>query len=378
MPYITIPRTPKIYHLTIDDILNGIDPSVYLTNENTNDTFTYWCDVVSNRITSVCDIHGMIQDIKNWNERHSALFEADRHTLYHSFKIPKSKGGWRQIDAPLDPLMIALRELRDILQYKCYGRYHSSAFAYIKGRCAVDAVKRHQKNESRWFLKLDFSNFFGSTTPEFVEQQLRLVYPFSAIYQNKEGATELNKALSLCFLNGGLPQGTPISPLLTNIMMIPIDMEITRYVRNVKPHLVYTRYADDLLISGRYSFIWSEVQNELNKILSKYNAPFQIKPEKTRYGSSAGRNWNLGVMLNKDNEITVGHKRKKQLKMQLFNFMKSYQDGNPWSLEDVQALNGIISYYRSIEKDNIDTIINSYSEKFNYPVMKVIKELISA
>ena len=64
-------------------------------------------------------------------------------------------------------------------------------------------------------------------------------------------------------------------------------------------HYVYTRYADDILISSKSNFNWQELVNTLKGVLQPQ---FTIKDEKTRYGSTAGRNWNLGLMVNKDNQ----------------------------------------------------------------------------
>ena len=118
-------------------------------------------------------------------------------------------------------------------------------FAYVKGRSTIDAVKRHQRNKSRWFLKLDFHDFFGSSKPEFIIAQLETIFPFNEIVARPNGREALVKALSICYLNNGLPQGTPISPTLTNLFMIPIDHYIAKTAREMTPHLVYTRYAED-------------------------------------------------------------------------------------------------------------------------------------
>jgi len=119
---------------------------------------------------------------------------------------------------------------------------------------------------------------------------LSQVCPFSEIVKRHDGNIELQKALRLCFLNNGLPQGTPISPFLTNMMMIPIDHKLSNSLRNLdKRRFVYTRYADDLLISCKIDFNKDVVQKFISDTLAGFNAPFTIKPEKTRYGSSAGR-----------------------------------------------------------------------------------------
>jgi retron-type reverse transcriptase len=177
-----------------------------------------------------------------------------------------------------------------LFEQHMFALYHTTAFAYVRGRSTIDAIKRHHYNESKWFLKLDFSNFFGSTTPEFVLEMLSLIFPFSEITKKREGVIALKKALSLCFLNNGLPQGTPISPFITNIMMLPIDHKLSNSLRNFDSRrFVYTRYADDLLISCKIDFDKESVQKFVNDTLSEFKAPFTIKPEKTRYGSSGAQ-----------------------------------------------------------------------------------------
>lgn len=379
--YVTLKVQPKLYQLSFEDMLNGVTEkqlnATMTDQKNTFDTKTKPYKNVPKRLMDAVNFKDIIEALKDFCDRHKELIETeDKSTLFKSFKIPKRSGGLRPIDAPLDPLMNALRDLKHIFESKCFASYHTSAFAYISGRSTIDAVRRHQANNSRWFLKLDFHNFFGCTTPEFLRQQLQKIFPFSEIYKDLEGATVLEKALSLCFLNGGLPQGTPVSPMLTNIMMIPVDYEISKMMREHTPHIIYTRYADDIILSSDLSFKWTEVQQLIIDKVKEYNAPFELNTKKTRYGSSAGRNWNLGVMLNKDNEITVGHVKKKFLKAKLFTLMTDYTNGNRWDISDVQELQGQISYYKMVEKDKIEKILNDYSEKFNRSVEDLIKSIL--
>ena len=275
--------------------------------------------------------------------------------------------------------MNALRELKTLFETHMFALYHTTAFAYIRGRSTIDAIKRHQRNESKWFLKLDFSNFFGNTTPKFVLDMMSMIFPFSEIVKRPAGKAELEKALSLCFLNNGLPQGTPISPFITNVMMIPVDHKISNTMRNFDDRrFVYTRYADDLLISCKINFNKDSVQQFVIDTLTEFKAPFSIKQEKTRYGSAAGRNWNLGVMLNKDNQITVGHKRKKEFKAMLDNYVRDRKAGNGWDRHDIQVLGGLISYYRMVEKDYINYLLQQYSEKHGADIERCIKTDLSA
>lgn len=289
------------------------------------------------------------------------------------------KEAYRRIDAPKDELSNALRQLKTIFEEKFNALYHTSAFAYVKRRSTLDAVKRHQANESKWFGKYDLSNFFGSTTVDFVIKMFSMVFPFSEVVKYPIGKEALETAISLCMLNGGLPQGTPISPLITNIMMIPVDFKLANGLRDFNnQRYIYTRYADDFLVSSKYNFKFREIEQFIVDTLASFDAPFTIKAEKTRYGSSSGKNYNLGIMLNKDNQITVGYQKKRKFQAMLHSFVMDAQNGNDWSLEDVRVLEGLRNYYRMIEGDTIDSIIKHMSEKHNVNIMAMIKDRLRA
>ena len=315
--------------------------------------------------------------LEQFNQNHATLFQAKRQDLYRTFYISKNSGGLRRIDAPSPEISEALKNLKTLLENNFMPFAHDAAFAYVKGRCAVDAVKRHQKNQSRWFLKLDFSNFFGNSTFEFVLNSVSKIYPFSEVVKHQNGKQALEQALELCFLNGSLPQGSPISPYMTNLMMIPIDFEINRNLQyiNKNKRYVYTRYADDLLISCTENFSAAYVEAELNKILIRHKAPFAVNPKKTRYGSNAGKNWNLGVMLNKDNKITIGHQKKRQFKAMLDNYIKKHDN---WNLHDVQTLCGLMNYYNSIEPDYIDHVISVNNAKHKVDIRQIMHDDLAA
>lgn len=375
--YVTVNR-PNVRQLTFDDFLHGMDISQFAPQRDTRNTITWMFDSINAKLSAKADVQGMLLALQVFVTKYNHLIEReDKSTLYHSFKIPKRSGGLRQIDAPTDELKEALYDLKDILEKRFCASYHTSAYAYVRGRSTIDAVKKHQANNSRWFLKMDMRHFFPSTTPEFLMKMMCMSYPFCEfIKYSPECGDVLKRALSLCFLRGGLPQGTPTSPLLTNIMMIPIDHAINKMCHEHRPHLCYTRYADDILISSQYDFMWSDVRNKVVDIITGFDAPFTLNPEKTRYGSSAGRNWNLGVMLNAENKITIGHEKKKVFKAMLFQFMTDYSKGKKWSVEDVQHLLGLISYYRMVERSRIDEILKFYSDKFSRDIEVTAKELL--
>ena len=442
MVYITVKQSPVYKQMTFEEFLFGDIKEGSLIVNNTTNTRTYEQQFLSSRFSNklfkMCGTtpYDMIKKLHEFNESTADLRAVPRKELYREFYIPKRSGGLRKIDAPNDDLKNALRRLKKIFEEDFHCLYYTSAFAYVKGRSTVDAVKRHQANESKWFAKFDLSNFFGSTTLDFVMRMFSMIFPFSEII-NYGGKRELETALELAFLDGGLPQGTPISPTITNIMMIPIDYTINKqlrsdnigmpYIKTAKEEwvkgtvynkgdgvghkgkswvseiigntyepgvpdeffgmqywkeknqsFVYTRYADDFLISSKYDFKVGEMQGYICRVLAEFEAPFTIKPSKTRYGSSAGSNWNLGVMLNKDNKLTVGHKKKRQLQSMLHSFIMDTQNGKQWELNDIQVMAGYHSYYRMVEADAIDGIIRHINEKHSVDVLKMIKDQLNA
>ena len=375
MVYVTVMQPPMYRQMTVEELLFGTERSAVI-NDNTANTRTQSYEVLPVRFSTLCNVNRLIRRLSEFNASTEHLRSQDRASLYRTFHIPKSSGhGFRRIDAPCDELMNALRTLKNIFESDFHALYHTSAFAYIKHRSTLDAMKRHQANESKWFGKFDLSNFFGNTTMEFVMNQFSMIFPFSEVVKEPRGRQELEKALELAFLNGGLPQGTPISPTITNIMMIPVDFKLANGLRNFsgKP-FVYTRYADDFTISCKFDFNCADVQQFIVDTLKSFGAPFSLNAEKTRYGSSSGKNWNLGIMLNKDNELTVGHKKKRQFQAALSNYVLDKLNGMPWSLEDVRVLDGQRNYYRMIEGETIDRIVAHIGAKYKVDIGKLIKE----
>lgn len=375
MVYITVRQPPMFHQMTLEELLFQDYKGPKLINTSDSNTRTYEFEYASEHFTSRIDVSSLITKLTRYNQSTEELRGKKRHELYKSFCIPKKSGGLRHINAPVAELMDALRRQKTMYEEDFHVLYHTSAFAYIKHRCTVDAVKRHQSNQSKWFAKLDLHDFFGSTTLDFVMSMFSMVFPSSEVVKIPEGKAQLRKALELAFLDGGLPQGTPISPLITNVMMIPVDFKLSKAFRDYdKQQFVYTRYADDFIISSKYDFDVHKVEELVVDTLKSFGAPFSINASKTRYGSSAGRNWNLGVMLNKDNEITVGYKKKRQFQSMMYNYINDKRNGVEWPREDIMAMQGLHSYYRMVEPEAIDAIVRHTNEKLGVDVIRTIKE----
>ena len=378
MYYITMMQHRKPRQLTWEDVIFDKIPMNEFTNENSNSTATITrkFETIDSDVLRRINVDAMIKWLKKFNEDNQILFEANRNDLFHSFKIPKATGGFRPIDEPLEPLMGELYRLTRFLRDDCGLLYHTSAFAYVSGRSIVDHNRKHVNNKSNWYLKTDFSGFFPSTNLDFVMKMLGMVFPISEVCKDPEGNKELRKALSLNYkADGTMPQGSPLSPFLTNWIMIPIDHRIFNELAGRK--IVYTRYADDMTISACEKFNWQETVKFIKDVLSEFGAPYEIKKEKTRFGSVKGTNWSLGLMCNGNYDITVGHRNKKYFKAALCSFILDTKNGKYWDLGDVQHLRGQLSYYTMVEKEYFEKIIKQQEHKWNVNVREMFKEYLN-
>ena len=281
---------------------------------------------------------------------------------YITFRIPKASGGTRILNAPNDELKIVQRQVAQAITSTLKVLPHNAAYAYTRGRCAYDAIVTHQHNGSQWFLKLDLKDFFPTITTELVIRQLGDIFPLSA----PEMAEDLTYIADIASMDGVLPQGSPLSPILSNLVLLEFDYKLNKKIYQLnKQHFVYTRYADDILISSVYDFNKHDLTQIVRDIMLECNLPFQIADAKTRYGSNSGRNWNLGLMYNQDKHITIGHKKKKMLSATLNNFITDFDDETTrWDRVSTQELQGKLSYLKSVEPKYYETLIQKYRVKY--------------
>jgi hypothetical protein len=157
--------------------------------------------------------------------------------------------------------------------------------------------------------------------------------------------------------------------------MVPFDYQISNKLKRGTQgdHFVYTRYADDMLISCKSDFDYEQIINHIKNIIQPH---FRIKTQKTRYGSRAGNNWNLGLMLNKDNNVTLGYRKKKLLNAMLNNFLRDYSQNSHWTREEVYELQGQLSYLKHIEPDYYEYILQKYETKYRVRYANALQILL--
>jgi hypothetical protein len=120
-------------------------------------------------------------------------------------------------------------------------RPHDCSFGGIKGRSAVENVKRHLDKE--YVLKIDVRKFFPSIhhrwVQTFFQERLGCIPPVADLLRR------------LVTLNSGLPQGTCTSPALADQIMNRIDVRLRQAF---EPRgITYGRWIDDITISAAFS-----------------------------------------------------------------------------------------------------------------------------
>ena len=156
----------------------------------------------------------------------------ERH--YRTFVIRKGKKR-REIHAPKVGLKVIQKWLSWHLDKAL--KFDDEVFGFVPGRSAPMAAAVHCG--ARWVYSLDIENFFPTTTTQKVTAALQEAgYP--------DHAAEFISAL--CCYGGNLAQGSPASPVLSNLVFSPFDVELKRIAAETASR--YTRYADDIVFSG--------------------------------------------------------------------------------------------------------------------------------
>lgn len=384
--YITIPASHRARQITIKDFLEGnfsFDPIPY-----TRDDLPYTRTFKSAKMWHTSPMKLDMCAITHWLEQYSDIilkkYDLDNmNKYYRHYEIPKKSGGYRPIDDPsedLSDLKADLKQLRNFFQRNCRALYHTSAYAYINNRGIRDERNFHARQGSRWFCYLDFHNFFGSITYDFAWEMLSQIYPFCEIINNsyyKKAKEGLKNCLKLCFLNGGLPQGTPISPMLTNLLLIPFDFELSKkLIHNKGQAFYYTRYADDICVSSKYDFNVKTIEQIVLDTIKEIGAPFELNRKKTHYCSRSGHNFHLGLMYNDNGDITVGYKKKDNVKAALTNFALDTKANKYWHYHDVQVLLGQYQFCVQQEPEYFAYVIKHLSDKFGIDIYREMIEQI--
>lgn len=245
-------------------------------------------------------------DVKSL-ERH-VTDENLRH--YNYYWLPKQRGGARLVEAPKQNLKYLQRQvLREILNHI---PPHDAAHGFRRGRSIQSYAGPHTARDV--VVRLDLRDFFTTVPPRRVfgifytagypEHVAHVLAGLTTnatpahVLRNRRGPLSQSNHLIDPLLRGPhLPQGGPCSPALANLACFGLDRRMSALAERFDAR--YTRYADDLAISGDAEFAESVDRFlHLADIIVR-DEGFRINSDKTRRQPQSQRQVLTGMVVNK-------------------------------------------------------------------------------
>ena len=248
------------------------------------------------------------------------------HRYYRQFTIRKGKKV-RAISSP----KVALKLLQSwIGSHLSRGvQLNDCVLGFVPGKNGViEAAKRHCS--ARWVYSLDLRDFFPSIDDQRVEEALCLLgYP-----SNCAGFIR-----SICTLNGALPQGSPASPVLSNLVFAETDGALVQLANEFGVR--YTRYADDLVFSGEGE-VPAKLQERVRSILT--GRGWVIADEKEHLAELPNRLKVHGLLVHgKKPRMTKGYRNR----IRAYRHLVTRDKIKP---EDLDKVKGHLSYAAQVEQ----------------------------
>ena len=163
-------------------------------------------------------------------------------------EIPKKSGGKRMLGIPTVLDRVIQQAIAQVMNPILDPDFSESSYGFRPGRSAHGAVKQVQsyvKSGYRYVVDLDLEKFFDTVNHDILmhmvgrkvrdKKVLRLIGRYLRAGIQLDGGSIIPTTI-------GTPQGGPLSPLLSNILLDRLDKELER--RNVR----FARYADDAIL----------------------------------------------------------------------------------------------------------------------------------
>lgn len=260
-----------------------------------------------------------LANLSDASSKQLRLFIWNKRIAYCSFNLPKKRGGFRRIDAPSKKLKNVQRWILDNILYKLDAG--DFAHGFVPNKSIVTNASIHVGQEL--VLGIDIKDFFPRITLNKVEEL------FNRIGYNRDIAHDLGE---LCTFNYVLPQGAPTSPMISNLIARSMDDKLSKFCE--EKNFNYSRYADDITISGRKnlprhkSLIFSMIKEE----------GFSINKEKVRISGRGSSQRVTGLVVN--DKVTLGREKKKRLRAIVHNIEKNgpvteNRDNDPFFKEKI-------------------------------------------
>ncbi|KZK94032.1 Reverse transcriptase (RNA-dependent DNA polymerase) [Pseudovibrio sp. Ad46] len=256
---------------------------------------------------------------------------------YRTFSIPKRKGGFRNISVPSPTLLHVQRWIVANILRKI--PVHEAVHGYVASRSVITNAKVHREQES--ILRIDIKDFF----PTIESQQVQAL--FAAIGYRPELSVLMS---DLCCRNNVLPQGAATSPAISNWAFAPLDRKLKELSQ--KYSYQYTRYADDIFISGKH--IHDRIESEVAQILLEQK--FRINRAKTRFMGPNRPKILAGVSI-ASGRLCLPREKKREIKQNAYYIIKYglFEHCNWKASRDpliLEKLLGKINFWLMVEPKN--------------------------
>lgn len=232
-----------------------------------------WKQVRSNRGAAGPD--GMsIADFPDWCREHWPKIGQQlqdgtyRPQPVRRVTIPKSDGGERLLGIPNVLDRVIQQAIGQVLTSIFDPEFSDSSFGFRPHRSAHGAIKQIQatiRSGHRWVVDVDLSKFFDRVDHDILmsrvarkvsdKRVLKLIGRYLRAGVMVDGTRQPTTI--------GTPQGGPLSPLLSNILLDDLDKELERRV------LPFARYADDFVILVRSSYAARKVMASVSRFVTR-------------------------------------------------------------------------------------------------------------
>ncbi|OEM47145.1 retron Ec67 family RNA-directed DNA polymerase/endonuclease [Escherichia coli] len=289
------------------------------------------------------------------------IYIRNTDNLYSQFTIKKKNSSDRHISAPDPELKEIQSRLSDLLQ-DCLNNIRENSkednnfsHGFERNRSIITNAEKHKSK--KWVLNIDLSNFFD-------EFNFGRVRGYFLKNKNFSLNTELSTLIAkIACHQDKLPQGSPCSPVITNLILVSLDRRLSNLCNRVG--CTYTRYADDITISTNKkefprNIIKSHNENsiDLNKKFLKeiISSGFQINLNKLRLFDRKCRQEVTGLTVNRF--VNVDNKYAKKIRAMAHSLFTK----GGYTLTDkktreqragnINELGGMLSFIDYVDKHN--------------------------